>query len=80
MAEFAASYNNRLIDFKELQKLVPYSRTQIWRLENLGLFPKRIRLGPGRVVWSLSEVLEWIECKKQSRVRPGPKKPEVAHA
>jgi prophage regulatory protein len=27
------------------EKGIPYSKTQLWRLERLGLFPKRVRLG-----------------------------------
>lgn len=56
---------SRLIDMRELRLLVPYSRTQFWRLEKLGLFPARIRLGPGRVAWSLGEVQDWIRRKKE---------------
>ena len=58
---------NRLIDRKELGKLIPYSPAQIYRMEKAGTFPKRIKLGPGRVAWLFAEVLEWIECKRQGR-------------
>lgn len=58
----------RLIDMKEVLKLVPYSRSHIRRLENAGRFPKRIRLGPGRVAWLLSEIAAWIESKRQGGV------------
>ena len=60
-------YTKRLIDKKELLRIIPYSASQIYRLEKAGLFPKRIQLGPGRVAWLLSEVLEWIEAKRQGR-------------
>jgi predicted DNA-binding transcriptional regulator AlpA len=59
---------NRLIDKKELRRLVPYSDSQIYRMEKQGLFPKRIKLGPAKVVWSLWVVLEWIDSKRQGRV------------
>ena len=68
MTMLDAILRNRLIDKKELRRLVPYSDSQIYRMEKQGLFPKRITLGPGRVAWRLSEVLEWIECKRQGRV------------
>jgi len=73
MTDFSIAYNNRLVDFKELKKLVPYSRTQIWRLEKHNNFPKRIQLGPSRVAWSFSEVCEWIECRKRGQVWDGTK-------
>ena len=55
---------DRLIAWTEVRHLVPYSRPQIWRLEKQGLFPRRIRLGPGRVAWLLREISEWIEYKR----------------
>ena len=57
------NYNDRFIDKKELKKLVPYSSTHIARLEKLGLFPKRIKIGPCRVAWSLNAVLAWMASK-----------------
>ncbi len=39
----------------------------IWRLEQAGTFPKRIKLGPNRVGWLLSEVEQWIEERAQAR-------------
>jgi prophage regulatory protein len=52
--------SQRIIDRSERQRLVPYSHTHILRLENQGRFPKRLKLGPGRVGWLLSEIEAWI--------------------
>lgn len=60
-------FHNRLIDKKELRKLVCYSPSQIRRLEERGLFPRRIQLGPGRVAWLYAEVMQWIENKADGR-------------
>ena len=68
MSAFDPLYRNRLINRKELRRLVPYSDSQIYRMEKAGRFPKRIRIGPGRVAWSYADVSEWIECKRQGRV------------
>lgn len=57
----------RLIDRKELRIRVPYSQSQISRMEKAGRFPSRIQIGPGRVAWSSSEVADWIQCKKEGR-------------
>ena len=57
---------NRIIDFKEVQKLSGgYCRSSLWRLEKAGEFPKRIKLTPNgrKVGWKLSEILEWIESR-----------------
>jgi prophage regulatory protein len=46
---------------------VGLSRTQIWRLERVGDFPKRIALGPGSVGWLEHEVDTWIETRAAAR-------------
>lgn len=59
--------NDRIILASERRQLVPFSDMHIWRMEKAGAFPKRIKLGPHRVGWSLHEVLEWIEDRKNER-------------
>jgi prophage regulatory protein len=59
--------NDRIILAPERRKRVPYSDMQIWRMEKSGRFPKRIKLGPHRVGWCLTEVLEWIDARKAER-------------
>jgi prophage regulatory protein len=61
------SFEDRIISSKERRILVPYSDMHVWRLEQAGQFPKRIKLGPNRVGWSLQEVLDWIEARKAER-------------
>lgn len=64
-------HNERIIDKNELRGRVPYSPSQIRRLEAEGKFPRRIQLGLSRVGWKLSEVLAWIEERSAKRdVRP----------
>lgn len=57
----------RLVDWKVLKTMIPYSRQHVARLEEAGLFPKRIRLGQHRVAWLLSEVTSWIEARVANR-------------
>lgn len=57
----------RIIGSAERRRLVPYSDVHIWRLEQAGLFPQRIKLGERRVGWDLNEVLEWIDLRKSRR-------------
>jgi prophage regulatory protein len=57
----------RIIMASERRDLIPYSDMHISRMEKAGTFPKRIKLGPNRVGWSLSEVLDWIEARKAER-------------
>jgi predicted DNA-binding transcriptional regulator AlpA len=56
------------VRLRPLQTIVPYTNMHLHRLEKAGKFPKRIRLGPGRVVWNLSEVLAWVEARRAESV------------
>ena len=58
---------DRIIDRHELRLLVPFHPTHLARLEALGEFPRRIRLGRSRVGWSLQEVVMWLEERKAER-------------
>jgi prophage regulatory protein len=57
----------RILSKKELRALVLYSPSHIDRLEKAGLFPKRVRLGPCRVGWIESEVLDWQRQRIKER-------------
>ena len=46
----------RLLSKKQVREKVLYSPAHIARLEAAGLFPKRIRLGQGRVGWLEHEI------------------------
>jgi predicted DNA-binding transcriptional regulator AlpA len=39
----------RILPLKEVRLRIPYSSVQIWRKENAGEFPRRVRLGANRV-------------------------------
>ena len=57
----------KFIMLPQVQEIVPYSASHLWRLERAGQFPKRIRLGGNRVAWLQSEVSAWVEGKLASR-------------
>ena len=50
----------KLLSYDDLR---PTSKVQIWRLEKLGKFPKRIELVPGRRAWAEHEVDAWIASR-----------------
>lgn len=54
----------RSLRLAELQQIVPYSQAHLGRLERAGQFPKRVKIGAGRVVWMQSEVLAWLAAKR----------------
>lgn len=57
----------RLLSKKQVRERVLYSPAHIQRLEDAGLFPKRIRLGQGRVGWLETEITAWLEAKIRER-------------
>lgn len=37
----------KILQYEDLRgRGIPYSKSQLWRLERAGRFPKRVRLGP----------------------------------
>ena len=60
----------RILSKKDLRTLVLYSPAHIDRLEKAGRFPKRVQLGPYRVGWVESEVLEWLQERIRKREDP----------
>ena len=57
----------RILSKRELKELVLYSPQHIARLEKAGSFPKRVQLGPNRVGWVESEVLDWLKLRLAQR-------------
>ena len=65
-----AKKSNDALAFESLEKVrgrVPYSNVQLWRMEQEGRFPKRIKIGPNRVAWLTREVDEWINARLEER-------------
>ena len=57
----------RMLRLTDVQRLCPYTRVHLHRLERQGRFPKRIHLGKNRVVWDEGEILAWLEARKAER-------------
>lgn len=60
----------RLLSKKQVREIVLYSPQHIARLEAAGKFPKRVRLGQGRVGWVEGEVLDWLNARLAERDNP----------
>jgi prophage regulatory protein len=50
-----------------LLELVGMSKSHQIRLEKSGKFPKRFKIGKRCVGWSLSEIRQWMDAKKNAR-------------
>lgn len=57
----------RILSKRQLKELVLYSPQHVARLEGAGQSPKRVRLGPNRVGWVESEVLDWLQKRIDRR-------------
>jgi prophage regulatory protein len=54
----------RLLDYGDLhERGIKYSKAQLWRLWNLGKFPRPIKLSINRNAWLESDIDEWIEAR-----------------
>ena len=56
----------QILNVKDVSLITNLSRVTIWRLENEGKFPQRIRISTKRIGWLEDEVTKWIE--KRPRV------------
>jgi prophage regulatory protein len=48
------------LSWLEVHARVGLSRTTVWRREQEGTFPLRVRISPGRVAWRESEIDAFI--------------------
>ena len=49
----------------EVIKLTGFRRSQIYRLVNIGEFPKQVKISSKSVAWLESELEEWMDKKIQ---------------
>ncbi|MFU4390355.1 helix-turn-helix transcriptional regulator [Pseudomonas paraeruginosa] len=59
----AAVQQDRFLRFGAVAELIGLSRSTIWRLEQEGNFPKRVRLGSNSVAWRLSDLNTWMSAR-----------------
>ena len=57
----------RLIRGKQVKHRTGFSLTHIRRLEEQGLFPKKVYLGPKSVAWIDEEVDAWVKARVAER-------------
>lgn len=55
--------HERLIRLPEVRQRVGLGRSTIYRLMDMGAFPKARKLGPRAIAWSEAEIDEWIVGK-----------------
>ena len=50
-----------LIRLREVMKITGFGRSQIYKLINIGEFPKQIQISPGSLAWLESELETWMK-------------------
>lgn len=69
-----ATASTRIIDpilnIRQVEASVGYSTSQIYRLISKGVFPDRVRLGPGRVGWRTSAIAGWLDTRPSGAESP----------
>ena len=60
----------RIVDWKVLKTMVPWSRQHLSRLEKAGKFPVRVQIGNNRVGWVLEEVEAHLKHLASLRTQP----------
>ncbi|MFC1537088.1 helix-turn-helix transcriptional regulator [Pseudomonadota bacterium] len=61
----AARDSLRVIRFPELHRKIGLGRSQVWRLEKQGDFPKSIPLGKNSKGWIEADVNAWLEERRK---------------
>jgi prophage regulatory protein len=59
----------RLLAPKEVVRRTSLSRTTLWRLAQIGAFPKSVRISPGRCGWRAADVEQWIASRLNASLR-----------
>jgi prophage regulatory protein len=57
----------RVISWRELSGMIPFTRQHVLRLEKAGKFPRRIQIGARRVGWLYTEIESWVTAKVEGR-------------
>ena len=59
--------NKELIKLPAVKRITTFSSATIYRLISEGEFPKQIKLAKRSSAWSLEEIYNWIDQKKDAR-------------
>jgi prophage regulatory protein len=69
----------RMINEKDLLRIIPVARSTLWRMEATGRFPRGVYILPGRKLWYEDEVAAWqaaVDGQFPRRRRPCRKNPK----
>lgn len=67
----------RLIRLPEVQSTTGLSRSEIYRLEGAGKFPRRVPLSERMTTWDCDEIQAWVAARISEREATASKRAEV---
>jgi prophage regulatory protein len=53
--------DERIVSESELRAILGVGHTTVWQWQRDGLLPRRRQIGPNRVGWLHSEILDWLK-------------------
>lgn len=59
-AAVATQQQERFLRFEAVAEMIGLSRSTIWRMEQEGRFPKRVKIGAKSVAWRMSDLSAWM--------------------
>ena len=62
-------FGDRILTTDEILKMLPVSKSTLWRLEKQGLFPMHFKLGLRRNGWMESDVVSWLDNVQEGNIR-----------
>ena len=60
-------HNKVLIKLTAVKEITTFSAATIYRLMDKGEFPQKIKISERSTAWSLEEIYNWIDQKKDAR-------------
>jgi len=61
--------SDRFVRLAEALTRSGLSRSSLYRLEAVGMFPRRVKLGQRSVAWRESQLAAWIESRAEAPAR-----------
>lgn len=61
------SPTDRLLSFRQVQEIIPISKTRAYELQATGEFPRPIKISRQRVAWLESEIFAYLNARIEQR-------------
>ncbi|CAN5308033.1 hypothetical protein BH10PSE1_BH10PSE1_13710 [soil metagenome] len=59
---------DRILFWPQVKRIVPFSRSTVWRMQRIGAFPLSVQVSKGRVGWWESELSAWKRARTPHRL------------